>query len=237
MNATGSGQEGSPFVSGSFFWCFSRFSTNSAGSLFRDFLCMKRLQPYLAIFCTLALNLLGLCYRVVRQLVLPGRRRSGNLLSSLFLLFAGLTEQLINCRQALLRLPWTYTGRIPARSTLIAAWLYSKRYIRLGMLIATWALFILASLEWSGPEQPPVAPANAQSATIAGRESRSEPAVVSTRAVPTRAVPTRAVSPRLTKEYPSPVATEETACRPAYTIALSQPVAAKRWLLLRTLRI
>jgi hypothetical protein len=71
-------------------------------------------------------------------------------LSSLFLLFIGLTDRLIIFRQTLPKTPWTATGWTVA-PRIADTRDYGKKYIRQGMLIATWALFILSSFEWSGP--------------------------------------------------------------------------------------
>jgi len=120
-----------------------------------------------------ALNLTRLGRRVTQQLVLPGRRRPGNLLSSLFLLFIGLAEDAIALRRALIRIPLALDVRLPARERLDAAWIYSKRYLRLGVVAAAWILFILSSLEWSragaapAPDQPATTAATATAVTKA----------------------------------------------------------------------
>src|SRR5579859_4819664 len=118
---------------------------------------MRRIRPYVPIVNALVLELgrLGLC--VVRQLIPPGRRRPGNLLSSLFLLFTGVAEQAICFRQAVVRIPCNFSDRFTQfmqRGRVTAAWAYSKRALRFGTLFAAWALFILSSLEWKGGESP-----------------------------------------------------------------------------------
>jgi hypothetical protein len=113
-----------------------------------------------------ALNLTRLGRRVTCQLVLPGRQRPGNLLSSLFLLFTGLAEDVIAFRRALIRIPLVLDLKLPARDRLDRAWTYSKRWLRLGVIAAAWILFILSSLECSGPEAS-VAPDRNTAVTVA----------------------------------------------------------------------
>lgn len=97
----------------------------------------KRIEPYIYIVTAFALDLFILAYGTLRQLILPTRYRKGNLLSSLFHLFTDLSERLIALKQELTRFSWNY----------------GKKYLRLGMLVLTWALFILSSFEWIGSGQ------------------------------------------------------------------------------------
>ncbi|HEY4285956.1 MAG TPA: hypothetical protein VGN00_02545 [Puia sp.] len=111
---------------------------------------MKRLKIYLPIRYKLIIDLVLLTYAVIRQVILPNRRQKGNLLSSMFLLFAGLTDRLITFRKNMIMMPWSTTERAIA-PWITTSWIYSKKYLRHGMVIASWALFILSSFEWSGP--------------------------------------------------------------------------------------
>ena len=97
---------------------------------------LKKFQPYLTIITALAINLVKLGYEVIRKLSLPSRKQSGNLLSSLFHLFAGLTEQLIGFRHSLLQTQKSIPWKFPA-----------KKQIRQFALILAWLLFILSSFE------------------------------------------------------------------------------------------
>jgi|GEM_PF-1398268 len=143
---------------------------------------MKRLRPYLPILWTLVLNVVNLCWRVARQVALPGWKKSGNLLTSLFDLFQGLVEQLIGCRRAVLGVPLAITGKIPAQEKLELAWNFGKVWIRRGMLMAAWGLFILSSFEWicTGSAERSEGPLTEASAAMgqAGENSISEAAVV-----------------------------------------------------------
>lgn len=135
---------------------------NVPAPLLRKGIFLKKLQPYFPPLVTLARSLLMLGRRVIRQLVLPSRGRKGNLLSSLFVLFTGLSEQFIGFAQTIARIPGSF--RIPA--ILDPAWAFSRRHLRRGMVVAVWALFILSSLEWTGRQQTnPAPPATEQRAT------------------------------------------------------------------------
>jgi len=106
---------------------------------------------------TLITALLTLGYRVVRQVILPTLTRKGNLLSSLFVLFTGLIEQVINFAEIIARIPRTF--EMPPKYE--AAWSFSRNYLRKGMLIAAWTLFILSSFEWVSAQ-----PAGADQITV-----------------------------------------------------------------------
>lgn len=155
----------------------------------------------------LTVALLTLGWRVVKQAVLPSLKRKGNLLYSVFLLFTGLTELVINFAE-------DCSFRVPAR--LDDAWTVSRKYLRRGMLIATWALFILSSLEWS-PRAASARPAPERQVIAAEQTAQrvfaDAPFVVS-------------------KELPVAAARDAD-----LQVALSPAVSRPRWLLLRTIRI
>ena len=75
-----------------------------------------------------------LSYRILRQLALPTRKRKGNLLSSLFNLFAALIERL-NCFE---------------HGIFSMAAIFRKKYIKQCLLVVGGFLFILSLFEWSG---------------------------------------------------------------------------------------
>jgi hypothetical protein len=89
---------------------------------------------------------------VGQQVILPGHKRKGNLLSSIFLLFTGLSEWIIGFCEAIARIPIGLDNNFTGREGLLKAWAYSRTHLRRGMLILTWALFILSSLEWAPPQ-------------------------------------------------------------------------------------
>jgi hypothetical protein len=173
---------------------------------------LKKLRPYFLPVVILATSLLTLGYRVVRQVILPTLTRKGNLLSSLFVLFTEIIEQVISFAEAVARVPRAFA--LPA--TLDRTWAYSRNYLRQGMLIATWSLFILSSVEWSSnqpivTEQTTVVAAAHPTAGV----SRSQLIFLKSGA------PAPAIAPRLLV-YP-----------PVNPPLLSTP----RWLLLCTVRV
>jgi len=159
-----------------------------------------------------ALSLTRLGRRVTQQLVLPGRQRPGNLLSSLFLLFTGLAEQTIVFRRAVIRIPWAFALKLPARDRLDAVWAFSKKWLRLGLVAAAWILF---SFEASGQVESSADALAASTATTVARP-------VSEVVIMDDAVPAGRVF--LSDEY-------------SFPRIQHQGISIRRWLLLRTLRI
>lgn len=161
---------------------------------------------------TLVTALITLGYRIIRQVTLPTKSRKGNLLSSLFLLFTGLTEQIISSAEAIARMPRTF--HTPAK--LDIAWTFSRKYLRRGLLIAAWALFILSSLEWTNARATSAAsPATEQQENISGQITK-------------RQVNVSIVEETMQTTFPH--------CS-AILAQASPPPSISRWLLLRTLRI
>jgi hypothetical protein len=183
---------------------------------------LKLLRPYLLLLVTLVTDLLRLCWRVFPQVILPTLRRKGNLLSSLFLLFTGLIERVIGFAEEVVRVPREF--QLPARLVpnpvvrvrVEKVLVWGRGYLRQGMLIAAWALFILSSFEWT-------------SATSPGSESVN--------------VEQTAGRPAAIVQYKRVIAASE---KPVVFFLNHQPVlcpgppppqATQRWLLLRTLRV
>lgn len=80
--------------------------------------------------------------KVVKQIVLPNRRRKGNLLSSLLLFFIYLNDLIIT-------FSWGFSIRF------ILRWKHYDRAVSLAkhaLLFTGCALFLLSSFEWSYPE-------------------------------------------------------------------------------------
>lgn len=87
-----------------------------------------------------ALWLIGL--KVTRQVVLPSRRRKGNILSSLLLLFISLTDLVAN-----------FSWGISLNS--LSRWKHYDRLcflVKKGVLVSGFLLFLLSSFEWSYPD-------------------------------------------------------------------------------------
>ncbi|HEV2481252.1 MAG TPA: hypothetical protein VGS79_16380 [Puia sp.] len=182
---------------------------------------MKKLRPYFRPVVTLISDLLILGWRIVRQLILPTLTRKGNLLSSLFMLFTGLIEQVIAFAEAVARVPRTF--ELPARFG--NAWAFSRKYLRQGMLIAAWALFILSSLEWTS-SRPAVTEQAAAQRTVQEKTTVEQTASLG-------AATSQSHKAAFAKDPDVPVA------RPlAEHLSIPPPPSSsRRWLLLCTLRI
>jgi len=134
---------------------------------------LKRLQPYWLLFSNLAVGLGTLSLCVIRQVILPTRRRKGNLLSSLFVFFTSVVEQLIGFGEAAGRMLPTTRQPFAGREILFKTWVFSQKQLRLVVLIATWILFVLSFFEGAGSRLlPDEHVATRQEAGVKERESR-----------------------------------------------------------------
>lgn len=92
-----------------------------------------------------AVQVLLLCYAVARQIVLPGKGSKGNLLSSLFMLFAGIAEKVLELEKSIFK----------------RSWLLQHRVVKLALVVTAGFFFLLSSFEWQGdaylPQQQNIA--------------------------------------------------------------------------------
>ena len=86
-------------------------------------------------------DVLVFTYQIVRKIILPNRRRKGNILSSLLSLFVGLMERILSFEKSILRQPVVFT----------------HKYVRQALVIAAAFLFLISSFEWT-VDQHPVSP-------------------------------------------------------------------------------
>ena len=73
-------------------------------------------------------------FQTVKQVVLPNRKRKGNILSILFIFFVGIIERLDSFEYGVFRM----------------ANLLKQKYIKQSLLIIAALLFLLSSFEWTG---------------------------------------------------------------------------------------
>lgn len=90
------------------------------------------------------LDTLLFSYSVSKQVILPARRKKGNLLYSLFILFVGIVERVDNFEYGVFQM----------------ANLLRRKYVKQSLLIAASLLFLLSSLEWSGEASANTNPGN-----------------------------------------------------------------------------
>jgi hypothetical protein len=109
-------------------------------------------------------DILIFTHQIVRKIILPNRRRKGNLLSSLLTFFVGLLDRIVSFESSLLRQPIVF----------------SHKYVRQGLIIAVAFLFLLSSFEWT-VGQPSIAPVNETQAIAADQPAPDGPTLLSVR--------------------------------------------------------
>lgn len=77
-------------------------------------------------------------YQVIRNIVLPGRNRKGNVLGSLFLFFIEMAQKIIAFEQDILH----------------SSWLAKNRFVKQGLIFVTAFLFLVSSVEWTTGNYP-----------------------------------------------------------------------------------
>lgn len=95
---------------------------------------MNEIKKIISNISRLIIDILLFGYKTTRQIILPGRRKKGNLLSSLFIFFVGIIERIGNFEHGVFRM----------------AHLLKQKYIKHSLLIVAGLLFLLSSIEWSG---------------------------------------------------------------------------------------
>src|SRR5581483_4581497 len=98
----------------------------------------QTITRYATMLVGLIIDVVVMGYGIGRKVVLPKPGRKGNLLYSIFFFFTALAERVIDFLDAVV-------GRWGSGK----AWGFGKKYLRLAVLLVTWALCMLASLEWS----------------------------------------------------------------------------------------
>lgn len=102
---------------------------------------MEKLRPVLTKMGLFIKSLWLIGLKIAEQVVLPNRRRKGNILSSLLLLFISLTD-----------LVTSFSWGISFNS--LSRWKHYDRIcflVKKGTLIVCFLLFLLSSVEWSYP--------------------------------------------------------------------------------------
>src|SRR5258708_3709623 len=94
---------------------------------------MKEVQKITYKVILLLIDILVFTYQIVRKVILPTRRRKGNVLSSLLSFFVGLLERILSFEKSILRQPFVC----------------KNRYVKQALILATTFLFLLSSIEWT----------------------------------------------------------------------------------------
>src|SRR5258708_16864757 len=87
----------------------------------------------------LLIDILVFTYQIVRKVVLPARRRKGNILSSLLTFFVGLIERVMSFEKSILRQPVVFT----------------HKYVKQTLIFTVGFLFLLFSIELHAPHPSP----------------------------------------------------------------------------------
>ncbi len=85
----------------------------------------------------LILDIFVLAYKIGKQIILPNKKRKGNILSSLYVFFIGTIEMLFNFEHGFFRL----------------SSIFRQKHIKQGLIIIGAFLFLLSSIEWTGNEK------------------------------------------------------------------------------------
>jgi hypothetical protein len=107
---------------------------------------MKEVRKIIHKIILLVTDILVFTYQIVREIILPTRRRKGNILSSVLAFFVGLVERVVSFENSLLQQPVVF----------------SHKYVRKGLVIAVGFLFLLSSVEWTVGQTSDVAVNEAQ---------------------------------------------------------------------------
>ena len=129
----------------------NRFSSESSFTfeLIYQRVRMKEVRKITHKVILLLMDILVFTYQIVREVILPTRRRKGNILSSLLTFFVGLMERVVSFEKSVVRQPV----------------IFSHKYVKQGLVIAVGFLFLLSSVEWT-VGQPGGAPINETQAVV-----------------------------------------------------------------------
>ena len=98
---------------------------------------MIRLKYFLNTVFLFLFDIILLAIGVIKQIVLPNRRRKGNILNSILVFFIGLVEILNHFEYGIFQM----------------SKVFKHRYVRQGVIIATAFLFLLSSFEWTNEKE------------------------------------------------------------------------------------
>ena len=94
---------------------------------------MQSIKNILTLIFLLLTDTVFFSIKIVRKIMLPGKYRKGNLLSTAFILFLGVSERVM----------------IFEKNVSVSKRLLTHRYIRQSFIIAASLLFLLTSFEWN----------------------------------------------------------------------------------------
>ena len=94
---------------------------------------MNEIKKIIGEVYILIIDVFLFAFKTAKEIILPGKRRKGNLLSSLLIFFIGVVERLDGFEHGVFQM----------------ATLLRKKYIKQSLLVIASLLFLLSSLEWT----------------------------------------------------------------------------------------
>lgn len=107
----------------------------------------------------LLFDIILLTIEVIKEIVLPNRKRKGNVLKSIFAVFVGIIEILARFEFGLFQMTKVF----------------KHRYIRQGIIIISAFLFLLSSFEWTNDQKLNVGHSNANAVELSQKALKSIP--------------------------------------------------------------
>ena len=111
---------------------------------------MSDLKKIVTKVFILLLDIVLLTIRIITHIVLPNRKRKGNLLNSLFVFFVGTVEILNHFEYGIFQM----------------AKVFKHKYVRQGVIIISAFLFLLSSFEWTRAQEINISNSNANTVEL-----------------------------------------------------------------------
>lgn len=105
---------------------------------------MDEIKKIISKVFLLIIDILRFGYNTARQVILPDRRKKGNLLSSLFIFFIGIIERLDSFEYGVF----------------LMANVLKRKYVKQSLLVIAGLLFLLSTIEWTGETNVNTNPGN-----------------------------------------------------------------------------
>ncbi len=95
---------------------------------------MQEIKKIISKISFFTIDILVFAFNVWKQVILPGKRKKGNVLSSLFIFFTGILERIGSFEYGIFQM----------------ANVLKQKYIKQSLLLIAALLFLLSSFEWTG---------------------------------------------------------------------------------------
>ncbi|HEY8657640.1 MAG TPA: hypothetical protein VIL78_01285 [Hanamia sp.] len=105
---------------------------------------MNEIKKIISKVFLLIIDIFLFGYKIAKQVILPNRRKKGNILSSLFIFFIGIIERLDSFEYGVF----------------LMANVLKRKYVKQSLLVIAGLLFLLSSIEWTGETNVNTNPGN-----------------------------------------------------------------------------